>query len=187
MPFDTPSPCKGARRERVRETGGPADRLVAAPLAETEKTKTPPTRERTRNIGPCMLHSPAPLPLWSEIHYALAETGQTIRPEEMAAFALVRRDEAGALCAALAGEVVLEALHISHLWTDESLRGCGLAAELLRIAETQGRDQGARRAHLETRSEAARRFYEKRGYRICGEMKRYLGEQSLYFMEKPLA
>ena len=104
----------------------------------------------------------------------------------MAAFALVRRTKDGALKAALAGELVLEALHVSHLWTDAAYRGRGLASELLSVAEARGRSEGAKRIHLETRSETARRFYEKRGFRICGEMKNYLGPQSLYFMEKAL-
>lgn len=156
-----------------------------APTAQ-QRTGAEPARLRAPGLGPCLLHAPAPLELWGEIHLALAGTGETIRPEEMAAFALTRRDQAGALRAALAGEVVQEALHISHLWTDAPHRGCGLASGLLRIAEARGAEQGVRRAHLETRSEAARRFYEKRGYRICGEMKNYLGAQSLYFMEKPL-
>lgn len=170
MPFD--DPAQGGPGSLGRGRSDPR----AATVAPSEPTA----------LGPCMLHAPAPLTLWSEIHHALAATGETLRPEEMAAFALARRDEGGALRAALAGEVVLEALHISHLWTDEAFRRRGLACELLTIAEARGRKAGARRAHLETRSEAARAFYEKRGYRVCGEMKNYLGPQSLYFMEKLL-
>lgn len=157
-------------------------------LEEAERAgRGPVFKKRAQpRLGPCTLQSPAPLPLWGEIHNALATTGETIRPEAMAAFALTRRTLNGALKAALAGEVVLEALHISHLWTDEAYRGQGLATELLGVAEARGRSEGAKRMHLETRSEAARRFYEKRGYRVCGEMKNFLGAQSLYFLEKPL-
>lgn len=158
-----------------------------APLGAESAGRAPAAQNNPiERLGPCMLHAPAPLPLWGEIHNALAETGETIRPEEMAAFALVRRTKDGALKAALAGELVLEALHVSHLWTDAAYRGRGLASELLSVAEARGRSEGAKRIHLETRSETARRFYEKRGFRICGEMKNYLGPQSLYFMEKAL-
>ena len=165
MPFDTPTDRRTGRR-------------AAGPSA--------PRPPRADDLGPCVTHAPAPLMLWRDIHLALVETGQTIAPEQMAAFAMVRRDETGALRAALAGEVVLEALHVSHLWVDEFFRGQGLGGQLMDLAEAHGRKNGARRCHLETRSEDARRFYERRGYRICGEMKNYLGAQSLYFMEKPL-
>lgn len=135
-------------------------------------------------LSPCRLHDPAPLRLWAQIHEALAQTGEVPKLEEMPAFALERRDEDGVIRAALAGEVACEALHISHLWVDEPFRRHGLGGDLLAVAEAHGAGCGVRRVHLETRSEYGRRFYEKRGYWVCGEMKHYSGEQSLYFMEK---
>lgn len=135
-------------------------------------------------LTPCAMHDPAPLRLWAQIHEALAETGEVPRLDEMPAFALERRDETGAIRAALAGEVIREAMHVSHLWVDPAYRRHGLGGELLSTAEAHGAGCGVRRVHLETRSDYGRRFYEKRGYVVCGEMKQYSGEQSLYFMEK---
>ncbi|MEM9725939.1 MAG: N-acetyltransferase [Pseudomonadota bacterium] len=151
---------------------------VGSPAADANTVMKP--------LEPCVLHAPADLRVWRDVHLALAATGETVRPEEMAAFAFTRRDDGGVLRAALAGEVVQEALHISHLWVDTPWRRRGLGAELMALAEARGRMAGVRRCHLETRSEAARRFYARRGFQICGEMKNFLGAQSLYFMEKPL-
>ncbi|MEL6978579.1 MAG: GNAT family N-acetyltransferase [Pseudomonadota bacterium] len=135
-------------------------------------------------LSPSKLHDPAPLGLWTKIHEALAAEGETPPLEEMPAFALERCDETGALRAALAGEMMREALHLSHLWVDARYRRHGLGGDLLALAEAHAAGCGVRRVFLETRSEYARSFFEKRGYAVCGELKNYSGAQSLYVMEK---
>lgn len=131
-------------------------------------------------------YSPAPPKLWREIHLALAEAGQALRPEESPPFALVRRDDEGALIAAASGEIAFSSMHVSHLYVVEQRRGAGLGSSLIRAVETYARARRCERLHLETRSEDALRLYLRLGFEVFGELPRYAGEQSLYFLYKPL-
>lgn len=132
------------------------------------------------------LVAPASAKLWREIHGALVKAGQALGPEDSPPFALVKRDAEGALAAALSGEIAFASLHVSHLFVAERFRGQGLGAHLLRTVETYGRARRCERVHLETRSEDALRFYKREGFTVFGELTRYAGPQSLYFLEKPI-
>lgn len=77
-------------------------------------------------------------------------------------------------------------MHISHLFVAASARRQGLGSLLLETVETYARARRCGRVHLETRSDDALRFYEKRGYARFGELSRYAGAQSLYFLEKSI-
>lgn len=133
-----------------------------------------------------MFYSPAPPKLWREIHLALAEAGQAVRPEQSPPFALLQRDDDGALIAAASGEIAFASMHVSHLYVAAARRGAGLGASLLRAVETYARARRCERLHLETRSEDALRLYLRHGFKVFGELPRYAGEQSLYFLNKPL-
>ncbi|MBX2855327.1 MAG: GNAT family N-acetyltransferase [Rhodobacteraceae bacterium] len=132
------------------------------------------------------LIAPAPPKLWREIHMALAEEGQALRPEESAPFAIIRRDGEGRLTAAASGEISFRSLHISHLFVASPLRRRGVGASLLSAVEAYSRARQCERLHLETRSGDALRFYRRHGFEIFGELPRYAGEQSLYFLQKRL-
>ncbi|MEL6914250.1 MAG: GNAT family N-acetyltransferase [Pseudomonadota bacterium] len=129
------------------------------------------------------LHEPAPDALKSALHDGLAAAGQTLAPEEMPEFILTVGDPMQAGCK---GEVTFRTLHISELWVDASLRGQGIGSRLLEAAEDLARKKGCIRVHLETRSEGARRLYERMGYRFFGELEQYEGAQSFYYLEKRL-
>lgn len=132
------------------------------------------------------LHAPASWRLWREIHTELVREGQALAPDQSPPFAIVRRHPSGALIAAVSGEIAFKSMHISHLFVAPAERGKGVGATLLATAETYARARRCERVHLETRSEAARGFYEKQGYAPFGELSRYAGDQSLYFLEKAL-
>lgn len=132
------------------------------------------------------LHAPASWRLWREIHAELVKEGQALPPDQSPPFAIVRRDASGALLAAASGEIAFTSMHISHLFVAATERRRGLGSTLLEAAETYAKARRCTRVHLETRSEDALRFYEDRGYAKFGELSRYAGAQSLYFLEKAL-
>lgn len=56
--------------------------------------------------------------------------------------------------------------HIDFLFADPDVAGQGVASMLLDVLETAARDGGVTRLHVEA-SEAARRFFLKRGYAVA--------------------
>ncbi|MEM1101034.1 MAG: GNAT family N-acetyltransferase [Pseudomonadota bacterium] len=129
------------------------------------------------------LHEPAPEALKTALHDGLSAAGQTLAAEEMPEFILAVGAPMQAGCK---GETTFRTLHISELWVDETLRGQGIGSRLLEAAEELARQKGCIRVHLETRSEGARRLYERVGYRVFGELENYDGAQSFYYLEKRL-
>lgn len=137
-------------------------------------------------LGETKILAPPPSSLWRRIHLLLAQEDRAVAPEDAPPFALTRQDGAGAVAAALTGELVMTALHISHLWVDPALRSQGVGTALLGEAETYARLKGCVRAHLETSAAPALAFYRKRGYRVFGELPDYHAERPLSFLEKAL-
>ena len=125
--------------------------------------------------------------LAAELHDRLVESGQTLPESELSPFLLVVESDAGDLDAACKGEIAFGSARISELWVSEARRGEGIGHALLEEAERLARENGCGRIHLETRSEGARRLYERVGYRVFGELSNYEGAQSFYYLEKPLA
>jgi GNAT superfamily N-acetyltransferase len=83
---------------------------------------------------------------------------------------LLVRDENGQVQAGLLGNVTMHCLAIQILWVDEALRGQGLGAELVRLAEQQAQAADAIQALVETTTFQARGFYEKLGYNVIAEV-----------------
>lgn len=130
--------------------------------------------------------TPAPPTLHDELRRALAATGESLAEDAILRFCLDARDGHGALVGACAGSIAFVSAHISELWVDERQRGRGIGGALLRAVEDEALQRRCTRVHLETRSEAARRLYERRGYRAFGELDNYAGARSLYYLEKRL-
>ncbi len=74
----------------------------------------------------------------------------------------------GACVGGLIGETAFAWLHVEILVVHEDHRGCGIGAELMRLAETEAAGRGCRYAVLDTMSYQAPGFYEKVGYRVAG-------------------
>jgi GNAT superfamily N-acetyltransferase len=79
----------------------------------------------------------------------------------------------------------------SHLWLfveilflPESLRGRGLGEQVVRLAEAEAAARGCIGAWLDTFSPAARRFYERQGYRAFGQIEDYPPGHVRFFMRK---
>ena len=106
-----------------------------------------------------------------------------VGPRNARPFALGLRDDEGRLVGGLIGELKWEWLYVDLFWIDESHRGSGHGEALLRQAEREARDEGARGVFLVTMSIQAPGFYPKMGYRECGRMEDYpvAGERLHHF------
>ncbi|QUJ77201.1 GNAT family N-acetyltransferase [Sulfitobacter albidus] len=142
---------------------------------------------RSRHDRPeIQIQSPPDKATADALHQRLREAGQTATQEELVEFLLSIHNDAGALIAGCKGELCFGAAHISELWVDAALRGQGTGRRLLMQAEDHACSEGCTRIHIETRAEGARRLYEACGYRVFGQLPRYKGEDTLYYLEKSL-
>lgn len=102
-------------------------------------------------------------------------------------FAVMLRDETGAMQGAVSGGLWGNSLHINALWVADGLRGQGSGTRLMLAAEDHARRRGARLAYVETLSFQARPFYERLGYTVFGELPEIADGVTLYFLRKTLA
>jgi GNAT superfamily N-acetyltransferase len=87
----------------------------------------------------------------------------------------------------LTGRTSLGLLFIDLFFLPDELRGGGLGARLMRLAEDEARRPGCVAAVLYTISFQAPGFYEKNGYRVLGTIACLPPGTSRIFMTKPLA
>ena len=66
------------------------------------------------------------------------------------------------------GRTSFEWLFVELLFVPENLRGQGLGAKLLEMAETEAQNRKCLGAWLDTLSTDACRFYQRQGYRLFG-------------------
>lgn len=118
-----------------------------------------------------------------ELSKRLSEAGQALGPDEFETFLFADGDP---LLAGCAGEIAFRSAHVSQLWVSDELRGQGVGSRLLHAAEAHARRKACDRIHLETRSEGARRLYERLGFRVFGTLENYAGDQALYYLEKAI-
>jgi GNAT superfamily N-acetyltransferase len=77
-------------------------------------------------------------------------------------------------------------LYIDLMWIKEEFRGQGYGAQLLKLAEDEGRKRGATNAYLGTFSFQAPDFYQKFGYRVFGELSAFPTGHQRYYLKKQL-
>ena len=76
--------------------------------------------------------------------------------------------------------------YINLMWVKAEYRGRGYGKSLLRRAEDQARERGAKFAYLDTFSFQAPEFYLKQGYQVFGELEGFPPGHQRYFMKKQL-
>jgi GNAT superfamily N-acetyltransferase len=96
-----------------------------------------------------------------------------VGPRNPKPLALSLRDESGAIVGGLLGELKWEWLHVDLFWIDEAHCGAGHGEAMLRQAEQEARDYGARGVYLTTLSIQAPEFYARLGYREYGHIADY--------------
>lgn len=96
-----------------------------------------------------------------------------VGPRNTRPLAISLRNEQGEIIGGLVGELKWEWLYVDLFWIDEAHRGSGHGEAMLRQAEQEARDYGARGVYLTTLSIQAPRFYERLGYREYGHIADY--------------
>ena len=100
--------------------------------------------------------------------------------------AVFARHQSGRIVGGALGWLNWNWLDASLLWVDEGLRDAGLGSRLLRRLEDEAYQRGCRRAHLETFSYQARRFYERHGYRSFATLPDYPPGHTKVYLRKDL-
>ena len=94
------------------------------------------------------------------------------------------RDADGAIMAALVSDSYWGWLDVDDLWVHEALRGRGIGAHLLHLAERAAQRRDCQHVKLTTFSFQARGFYEKRGYRVAGALEDYPPGATYFWLRK---
>lgn len=98
----------------------------------------------------------------------------------------VARDDTGMIIGGASGSTFLSSLEINVLWVDERFRGQNIATRMLSEIEEEAKKEGCQFAHLTTYSFQAPDFYQKQGYRICGEVDGFPDGIKLFTLKKQL-
>jgi len=96
------------------------------------------------------------------------------------------RDDADKVVGGVIGRLAGDSVYMEIVYTDESVRGTGLGARMMALAEAEAKRLGAREAWLYTMSFQARPFYEKLGYTQFAELDWLDGTHKRHFMRKDL-
>jgi GNAT superfamily N-acetyltransferase len=99
-----------------------------------------------------------------------ANQAATGLPRDVRPLAIVLRDADGAVIGGLWGRTAWRWLYIENLVVPPALRGQGLGARMLAMAEAEAIRRGCVGARLDTYSFQARPFYERQGYVVAGSI-----------------
>lgn len=122
------------------------------------------------------------------VHDGLRRYNDQYAPPGFTHLYVFLRDGEGTLVGGLLGVTYWGWLVIDVLWVDERFRGQGYGDRMLAAAEDEARRRGCSRVQLDTLSFQARPFYEKRGYRVFGELEDFPAgsEHTRYYLTKKL-
>jgi GNAT superfamily N-acetyltransferase len=106
-------------------------------------------------------------------------------PRERTPLAISVRDDAGKVVGGLVGEFRLDWLYVDWLWVDNSQRGKGYGAALMKLAEDEARAAGKTHIFLWTWSFQAPVFYKAQGYIECGRIADHpKGHDNIQFVKR---
>jgi len=111
---------------------------------------------------------------------------QSRQPGAVVPINLILKDSSGVILGGLWGETYWNWLEIEKFYIPEELRGSGIGSQMLHSAEVIGIQRGCQHCFLTTFEFQARRFYEKRGYRISGTLHDFPPGSAYYWMVKDL-
>src|SRR6185312_13446853 len=96
------------------------------------------------------------------------------------------RDESGRIVGGVVAWFAHDSCYVDTLWLDEAARGQDHGTTMMDIVEDEARARGARQVWLYTVSWQAPGFYEKRGYRVFGELPYHYrdGHKRLFFWKE---
>jgi GNAT superfamily N-acetyltransferase len=102
-------------------------------------------------------------------------------------FAIFLRDDLGQIQGGVDGHIMWGRLFIKTLWIPEPLRRRGFGTRLMHAAEEEARRRQCRSLWLTALGDRALHFYTRLDYTIFGVLDDYVGGQSLYSLQKPVA
>ena len=108
------------------------------------------------------------------------------RNEPVRSLAVLLRDHTGQITGGLWADTYWDWMFVAMLIVPEPLRGRGVGSDLLAQAEAEAASRGCVGAWLDTFSFQARPFYERRGYRLLGEISDYPAPHKRFFLSKRL-
>ena len=100
--------------------------------------------------------------------------------------AALARDADGELAGGVSGRTLYGWLLIHVVWVREDLRGTGLGARLMTLAEAEAIRRGCTGAQVDTVTFQAPGFYTRLGYREVGTVKDFPPGYRRHFFEKRL-
>lgn len=98
----------------------------------------------------------------------------------------IRDAESGEPVGGLCGRTAGGWLAIDLIFVPETLRGMGLATQLIAMAEEEAKRRDCHSAWLDTMNPQALTLYRRLGYEIFGELKDYPIGNSRFFLQKTL-
>ncbi len=98
----------------------------------------------------------------------------------------VLQSPGGEIVGGALGEVYWDWFHLDLLWIKDELRGQGHGRRLLKCAEDEARQRGAKHVFLDTFSFQAPDFYTRLGYEVFGELPEFPAGHRLYFLKREL-
>ena len=118
----------------------------------------------------------------SLVEYNSSQAG----PSQNRPIVVLVRDRENTVVGGLWGNTGYEWLFTQLLVVPASVRGQGVGAEIMQLAEREAIDRGCHSAWLDTFEFQARGFYERIGYECFGELPNYPRGFSRFFMKKRL-
>ncbi len=109
-----------------------------------------------------------------------------VGPSDRRPLAVLIRDTDGKVTGGLSGFTAWGWLFIQMLYIPDTLRGTGLAGEILAKAEDEARTRGCRGAWIDTFSPLALRAYLRQGYEVFGELQDFPEGRTRSFLHKNL-
>ncbi|KZS53991.1 GNAT superfamily N-acetyltransferase [Rhizobium sp. BK212] len=109
-----------------------------------------------------------------------------VGPSDRRPLAVLIRDTDGKVTGGLSGFTAWGWLFTQMLYIPDTLRGTGLAGEILAKAEDEARIRGCRGAWIDTFSPLALRAYLRQGYEVFGELQDFPEGRTRSFLRKNL-
>ena len=108
------------------------------------------------------------------------------KPRETTPLHILVKGKDGKVLGGLTGSTYWGWLDIDDFYLPDELRGQGLGARILQMAESAAINRGCTAVFLTTYAFQARGFYEKQGYRVVGTLEGYPPDSAYYWMRKDL-
>lgn len=130
--------------------------------------------------------SPSPEELATITDALSAFNNSDVGPSDRQPLAVLIRDTDGKVTGGLSGFTAWGWLFIQMLYIPDTLRGTGMAGNILARAEEEAKARGCHGAWIDTFNPQALRAYLRQGYEIFGELQDFPEGRTRSFLRKNL-